>query len=111
MGSREDGALCGKEMMVKIVERIPAHYEVHDVEDLGRVYKWRPEQVVVECSACARRGTFKRWDLISSLVTCECGAQCSGSVRKELLIERLAEDEHIHPWRYWDSGKIAGVPV
>jgi hypothetical protein len=39
--------------MVKIIERIPAHYETQEVEDLGRVYSWCPEQVVLECGACA----------------------------------------------------------
>ena len=32
----------------KVIERIEAHYEVQDVE-MGKVYRWCPESVVVEC--------------------------------------------------------------
>ena len=96
---------------MKIVERIPAHYETQEVHDIGRSYKWRPEQVVLECSACGTRSTFKRSELISSLVDCDCGARCSARVREELLIERMAEDKDIHPWRRYDSEGIGGIPV
>ena len=101
----------GKEAMVKIVERIPAHYETQEVQDLGRAYRWHPEHVVLECGACGTRRTFKRSELMCSVVSCECGARCSARVREELLIEKLAEDEYVHPWRYWDSEGINGVPV
>src|SRR5436305_1482028 len=98
--------------MVKIIERIPAHYETEEVaQDLGRVYSWCPEQVVLECGACGTRVTFSRSKLIASLVKCECGARCSARVREELVIEKLAEEEDIHPWRYWRSKENAGIPV
>jgi hypothetical protein len=96
---------------VKIVERIPEHYEVQEVEDLGRTYKWCPEQVVLECGACGTRRTFKRSNLITSIVTCECGARSTASVREELIVEPLTEDEVAHPWRYWQSRGEAGIPV
>lgn len=96
---------------MKIVERIPAHYEVQEVEDLGRVYRWCPEQIVLECSACDTKMTFKRSNLITSIVTCECGARSSAGVREALIIEKLAEDERIHPWRYWHSKEDTGIPV
>ena len=96
---------------MKIVERIPAHYEAREVEDIGRAYRWCPEQVVLECGACGTRGTFKRSDLISSVVACECGARCSAKVREELIVEQLAEDEGIHPWRYWHSEPNSGIPI
>ena len=96
---------------MRIVERIPAHYEAQEVEDLGRAYKWRPEQVVLECGACGTRSAFVRTKLISSLVNCECGARCSARVREELLVEKLAEDEYLHPWRYWHTQENAGLPV
>ena len=73
---------------MKIIERIPAHYQTQEVEDLGRVYSWCPEQVVLEC-----------------------GARCSASVREELVVEKLAEEEYIHPWRYWHSKENAGIPI
>ena len=97
---------------MKIVERIPDHYDVQEVESIGRVYRWCPEQVVLECGACGTTGTFKRSDLINnSLVTCECGARCSASVREELIVEKLAEEEYVHPWRYWRSPSNAGIPM
>ena len=96
---------------MRIVERIPAHYEAQEVEDLGRAYKWRPEQVVLECGACGTRSTFVRTKLISSLVNCECGARCSARVREELLVEKLAGDEYLHPWRHWHTQENAGLPV
>ena len=96
---------------MKIIKRILAYYVAQEVEDLGCVYKWCPEQVVLECSACGTRMTHNRSNLISSVVTCECGTRCSARVREELIIERLAEDERIHPWRYWHTEESAGIPV
>jgi hypothetical protein len=96
---------------VRIVERIPAHYETQEVEDIGRVYKWCPEQVVLECGACCARKTFKRSSLLTSIVACECGARCSESVREELIVEQLAEDERLHPWRYWQTEENTGIPI
>ena len=96
---------------MKIIERIPAHYETEEVEDLGRAYRWCPEQVVLECGACGTRETFNRSNLISSLVKCECGARCSARVREELIVEKLAEEEYIHRWRYWHTEQNAGIPI
>jgi hypothetical protein len=97
---------------VKIIERIPAHYETQQVaQDLGRVYRWCPEQVMLECSGCGVRKTFERSMLIASLVKCDCGASCSARAREELVIEQLAEEKLIHPWRYWRSKEDAGIPI
>ena len=96
---------------MKIIERIPAHYEAEEVEDVGRVYRWRPEQLVLECGACGTRRTFKRSNLITSIVACEYGARSTAGVREELLVEQLAEDELLHPWRYWHSEPNVGIPV
>jgi hypothetical protein len=96
---------------VRIVESFPAHYEVQEVEDLGRVYRWCPEKVIVECDECETRITFKRSNLITSIIACECGAKSTASVREELLQQRLAEDNDIHPWRHWHSNEDAGIPV
>jgi hypothetical protein len=52
-----------------------------------------------------------RSNLIASLVKCECGARCSASVREELIVEKWAEEEYIHPWRYWRSKENAGIPI
>lgn len=72
---------------MKIVERIPAHHEEKEVETFGRVYKWCPEQVVLECDACGTRTTYKHSKLMTSIVTCECGARSSTRAREELLVE------------------------
>ena len=98
---------------MKIIERIPAHYETQQVvQDLGRVYRWYPEQVVLECSGCGTRKTYERSELIAALVNCaECGAGCSARAREDLVIEQLAEEERIHPWRYWRSKEDAGIPI
>ncbi len=97
---------------MKIVERIPAHYESQEVEDLGRIYRWCPEQVMLECDACGTTTIHKRSDLLTSIVACgECGARSTASVREELLVDLTIEDEIAHPWRYWTSREDAGLPV
>jgi hypothetical protein len=96
---------------VKLIERIPACYEVEEVEDLGQVYRWCPEKAVVECDACGKRTTFKRSNLITSIVTCECGTCSTADIREELLMELLAHDETTHPWRYLHSKENAGLPI
>jgi hypothetical protein len=52
-----------------------------------------------------------RRKLISFLVKCECGARCSVRVREELLVEKLDEDKHLHPWRYWHKDENVGIPI
>ena len=99
---------------MKLIERIPAQYEVQEVADFGRSYKWRPEQIVVECGECGRRMTFKRSNLVASINTCECGAESTAAIREELLAEGLAKDEQAswRPWREWHSKEEdAGIPV
>jgi hypothetical protein len=96
---------------VKIVEHIPEHYEVQEVEDLGRTYRWCPEQVVLECDACGTRMTHKRSNLVTAIVACKCGARSTARVREELLVELLTEEEVAHPWRYWPSRGEVGIPI
>ena len=96
---------------MKIVERIPAHYEDREVENLGRVYRWCPEQVVLECGACGTRIPRKRSSLLTSIVACGCGAESTARVREELLVEQEAGDERLHPWRYWRAEENFGIPV
>ena len=96
---------------MRIVERIPAHYEVEEISDLGRSYRWCPEKVVVECGGCGKRTTLGRSQLITSIVTCGCGVERTAGVREELLIEALTEDEVAHPWRYWQPKEESGIPV
>lgn len=96
---------------MKIVERIPAHYEVQEVENFARSYRWCPEQVVLECDACGTRTTHKRSSLMTSIVTCECEGSSTADIREELLREVLPEDEVAYPWRYWQPKVGDGIPV
>ncbi len=78
--------------MVKVVECIGARYELQDVE-IGKVYKWCPANVTVECG-CGERPT-----LTSSTTTCAgCGADHT-NVFEEVLRISMEEDEGHSPWR------------
>ena len=84
-----------------VIERAEGRYEVQEVE-FGRVYKWRPEQVVVECG-CGERAT-----LTASETTCRCGADHVVVVREGLV--GCSEDEALHPWRYDGDREDTGIP-
>ncbi len=84
-------------------EHTEAHYDVQEVE-MGEVYTWRPESVVVECS-CGERPT-----LTASTTTCRgCGADHKAVAREGLSVGRLG-DEGMHPWRYAEDREDAGLP-
>ena len=77
--------------VVKIVECIGARYELQDVE-IGKVYKWCPTNVTVECG-CGERPT-----LTSSTTTCfRCGVDHMDVFAEALGIRK--EDEDHYPWR------------
>jgi hypothetical protein len=89
--------------MVTIIERTEAHYEVREVE-FGKVYRWRPESLVLECD-CGERPI-----LTASMITCgECGAEHETVVREALAAERLG-DEALRPWRYAGDLEDSGIP-
>ena len=88
--------------MTTIVERNAGRYEVQEVE-FGRVYKWRPERVVVECD-CGDRAA-----LTLSAPVCRCGADHTAIVREELA-DLSPEDETLHPWRYAGEREGAALP-
>ncbi len=82
--------------MTKVIERVDAHYEVQDVE-MGKVYRWRPESIVVECEKCGENQAFT-----ASKHACEeCGADHRTLV-EEVLEAHPDEDEERfdHPWRF-----------
>ncbi len=87
--------------MANVIECAEGRYEVQDVE-FGRVYKWRPERVVVECD-CGERTA-----LSGSETTCGCGADHTEVVREELA--GSLEDEVLHPWRYAGDREDDGLP-
>lgn len=75
----------------KVIKRMPAHYEVQNVE-LGEVYRWCPESVIIECD-CDETLT-----LTASRTACSrCGAEYA-AIAEEVLGPR-SEDEVDHPWR------------
>lgn len=89
--------------MVKIIGRTDGCYEVEDVE-YGRVYKWCPESVAVECD-CGERLT-----LTFAETTCgKCSVDHAVIVREELAAKQV-EDEAMHPWRYAREREEAGLP-
>ena len=93
----------GKETLLRIIKRVAEHYVVQE-SPFGRNYKWAPEQVVLECSKCAKRTTHKRSQIISSEgFSCECGKSNTADIREELVIEVLDEEQYEadnHPWRH-----------
>ena len=89
--------------MAKIIERVRARYEVEDVE-MGKVYRWRPESVVVEC------GCGEKVSLTDSETVCEeCGAEHTGLVRENLPDLQPQGDEDVHPWRYTEDNEDNGA--
>jgi hypothetical protein len=77
--------------VAKVTEYVEAHYEVQDVE-MGKVYRWCPERVVVECD-CGEEPS-----LTASNNTCrECGADYR-AITEEVL-DASPEDKVDHPWR------------
>jgi hypothetical protein len=80
--------------VAKVIERLEAHYEVQDVE-MGKVYRWWPENVLVECEECGENTT-----LTASMRACgECGADHRAIVEEVGLEACPEEDEVDHPWR------------
>jgi len=76
----------------KVIERVEAHYEVQDVE-MGKVYRWRPASVLVECT-CGEEPTLSAFR-----TTCgECGADHAALVGDSL--DARPEHKGDHPWRY-----------
>jgi hypothetical protein len=89
--------------VAKVIERVEARYEIQDVE-MGKVYKWRPESILVECE-CGERAT-----LTASEATCEeCGAEHKRLVRED-LVGMAQKDQALHPWRYARDRQDAGIP-
>ena len=79
--------------MAKVIERVEAHYEVRDVE-MGKVYRWHPESVVVECY-CGKEPT-----LTASKNACsECGADHRAIVEGVLDASTEEDEEVYRPWR------------
>jgi hypothetical protein len=90
-GKRGTGQLASK-----VIERVQPRYEVQDVE-FGKVYKWRPEQIVLECR-CGHT-----LSLTASNTSCaECSTDHEQAV-KEVSADGHQNDQTLHPWRYYSS--------
>jgi hypothetical protein len=99
------------ERMVKIIERVAEHYDTQEME-FGRTYIWCPESVVLECK-CGKRMTLTRSELIKNKPACECGTDNTASVREEVILKKLVDEDyeaHHHPWRYWHTTRDTGIP-
>ena len=87
--------------MAEVTERVDARYEVQDVE-CGKVYKWCPERMVVECQ-CGQK-----LSLTASTTSCvECGSDHVLAV-KAASTDRLQSDQTLHPWRYYSEDREDG---
>ncbi len=81
-----------KDTVTKVIERVNAHYEVQDVE-MGKVYRWSPESVVVECEC------NKKLPLTASKSACGECERDHRTIVEEALEARPAEEKVEHPWR------------
>lgn len=77
--------------MAKVVEYVEGRYEVEDAE-FGTVYRWCPENVVVECD-CSETLT-----LAPETTTCHKCAKDHAPLIGEVSNAR-SEDEIDRPWR------------
>jgi hypothetical protein len=90
--------------MAKVIECLKARYDVQEVQ-LGTVYRWRPQGVLIECE-CGETVA-----LTVSEATCEaCGAEHTWLVRTDEAKRLPEEDEVLHPWRYSEDREDAGLP-
>lgn len=87
--------------MATVIERSGGRYDVQEVE-FGRVYRWCPECVVIECD-CGEMTI-----LTPSEAICWCGADHIALIRGEL--DRRSGDEELHPWRYAKEREGASLP-
>jgi len=83
----------GARLVTGIIERhIEAHYEVQDVQ-MGKVYRWCPESVVLKCE-CGEKLVLTA---SSSTICGECGADHEAIVEEAL--ESRSGAEVYRPWR------------
>jgi hypothetical protein len=80
--------------MTQVIERLEAHYEVQEVE-MGTVYRWCPESVVIECD-CGQEFSAEA----AKAASCpRCGAEHTGLLARELEGKALTEEEAYRPVR------------
>ena len=84
-------------MTTKVIERVRAHYEVEDVE-MGKVYRWCPERVVLECT-CDEELTLSALKTTCPGCGADHGAIVHAAIVEEMLVARPG-DRDDYPWRY-----------
>ena len=96
----------GPGQLAKVIERVQARYEIQEVE-MGKVYKWHPEHIVLECQ-CG-----ERLALSASTTSCvECASDHVLAVKalKEASTDKHQSDQTLHPWRYSEDREDADLP-
>jgi hypothetical protein len=82
--------------MVKIVERVQAHYENREMP-FGKVYAWHPASVDLECD-CGKKVTLSA---TSTTTTCgRCGTDLGTFIYEIREREGRLPDNLTHPWFY-----------
>jgi hypothetical protein len=88
--------------MLTAIERTKGHYDVQEV-DFGKVYRWCPEHVDVECECGERLEAIA----VSAVACPRCGVNRAATT-KAVPTAGLSEDRALHPWRY-DTGDLEDV--
>jgi hypothetical protein len=89
-------------MVQKIIERVQAHYEVHEVP-FGKTYEWHRAYVTLECG-CVEKVTL---NTTSTILTCpQCGTGFAAFIHNIQERERHLPDKLTHPW-YYDAKERA----
>jgi hypothetical protein len=83
--------------MVKIIERVQAHYESREMP-FGKTYEWHPACIVLECG-CGKRWTI---DAKSAITTCQCGRDLANG-----LTRGIQEGEATLPEEF--TARVCGV--
>jgi hypothetical protein len=106
LGQGKEGQWLKGRTVAKVIERVQARYEVQDVE-FGKVYKWRPERIVVECQC------RQKLSLSASATSCAaCGTDHELAVKEASKTDGHQSDQTLHPWRFVeDREEDAGLPI
>lgn len=92
--------------MLTAVKHTGGHYEVQEL-DFGRVYRWCPERVDIECECGERLDATA----VSTATCLRCGVNHAATIKAVVPTAGRSEDQALHPWRYDASNlKDAGLP-
>ena len=109
-GETRNGERERDSVPLKVIERVDARYDIQELQ-VGKVYKWRPESLLIECE-CGQRTTITVPD-----TTCEeCGKEHIDLLREDLRDHRRGRqrrlgEEDLHPWRYAEDSEEEEDPI